>query len=95
METIVIDGAGLASRAAVHDYLFARLGLPDYYGRNLDALYDCLTERPGPIRLLVRGLPDLEAALGGYAAALWETLEAAARENPGLEVVRQEEAEGR
>lgn len=89
METIVIDGAGIASRAAVHDYLSARLDLPAHYGRNLDALYDCLTERPGPTRLVVRGLPELEAALGGYAAALMETLAAAARDNPGLEVIRQ------
>ena len=27
-----------------HDYLADALNLPDYYGKNLDALYDCLTE---------------------------------------------------
>lgn len=27
-----------------HDYLMEVLNLPDYYGKNLDALYDCLTE---------------------------------------------------
>ena len=27
-----------------HDYLKEALNLPDYYGKNLDALYDCLTE---------------------------------------------------
>ena len=27
-----------------HDYLIRKLDLPDYYGRNLDALYDCLTD---------------------------------------------------
>ena len=27
-----------------HDYLKNALDLPDYYGGNLDALYDCLTE---------------------------------------------------
>lgn len=27
-----------------HDYLTDALGLPEYYGKNLDALYDCLTE---------------------------------------------------
>lgn len=27
-----------------HDYLMEALDLPDYYGKNLDALYDCLTE---------------------------------------------------
>ena len=31
-------------REQLHDYLQEMLPLPEYYGRNLDALYDCLTE---------------------------------------------------
>ncbi len=27
-----------------HDYLAEVFNFPDYYGKNLDALYDCLTE---------------------------------------------------
>lgn len=27
-----------------HDYLMEVLDFPDYYGKNLDALYDCLCE---------------------------------------------------
>ena len=80
---LVIDGAALPAAEAVHD-LFARaLTLPAWYGRNLDALYDVLTERGEPLRLLVRN----REALGEYAEDLLRTLADAAAENPALTLV--------
>ena len=35
-----------------HDYLKEALNLPDYYGKNLDALFDCLTEIECEIELV-------------------------------------------
>lgn len=35
-----------------HDYLMEALDFPDYYGKNLDALYDCLTEISCEIELV-------------------------------------------
>ena len=35
-----------------HDYLKDALDFPDYYGKNLDALYDCLTEISCEIELI-------------------------------------------
>lgn len=35
-----------------HDYLMEALNLPYYYGKNLDALYDCLTEMECEIELI-------------------------------------------
>ncbi len=86
METIVIDGAAMTTRDAAHSHLALRLGLPDHYGRNLDALYDCLTERTADTRLELHHVPALEAALGDYAGALLDTLRDAARDNPRLQV---------
>lgn len=35
-----------------HDYLMEVLNFPDYYGKNLDALYDCLCEIECEIELI-------------------------------------------
>lgn len=35
-----------------HDYLMEILNFPEYYGKNLDALYDCLTEIECEIELI-------------------------------------------
>ncbi len=42
MHRIEIDGKLI--KKGGHDYLKEALDFPDYYGSNLDALYDCLTD---------------------------------------------------
>lgn len=86
IETIILDGGQMLNRRAAHDHLAQQLELPEYYGRNLDALYDLLTERGTPTRLVVRQRETLLSWLGRYGAALCQTLEDAARANPSLEV---------
>lgn len=44
MKQITLDGNILADASLMHDYLKEQLQFPEYYGNNLDALYDCLTD---------------------------------------------------
>jgi RNAse (barnase) inhibitor barstar len=53
---------GIASTAELYDQLVAALELPGHFGRNLDALWDSLTDLERPTALLVRDW-------SGYAAA--------------------------
>ena len=39
-----VDLSGVSDRKGLHDRIQEALPLPEYYGRNLDALYDALTE---------------------------------------------------
>ena len=83
---LIIDGAVLTRPEAVHDLFVRSLALPEWYGRNLDALYDVLTELGTPLELFVRNRKDLEAHLGTYAEDLLNTLAEAEAENPTLAV---------
>lgn len=40
----VLDGEGLVSKRTTLDGIAAALNFPEWAGRNLDALYDCLTD---------------------------------------------------
>ena len=44
MKQVILDGNILADATQVHDYLKEMLEFPAYYGKNLDALHDCLTD---------------------------------------------------
>ncbi|MCJ8010242.1 barstar family protein [Paenibacillus sp. KQZ6P-2] len=55
MREIILDGRKMENRDQLHAVLKEALELPDYYGNNLDALWDCLTgwvEMPLTIRWL-------------------------------------------
>ncbi len=52
---ILCDFERLQTPDAVYDYLTEELGFPAYFGRNLDALHDCLTDVGTPTRLILTG----------------------------------------
>ena len=43
MDTVIIDISELETPADLHEIIKLKLDLPEYYGRNLDALHDVLT----------------------------------------------------
>lgn len=44
MRKIELDFNVPHTKRQLHEYLAEKFDFPDYYGCNLDALYDCLTE---------------------------------------------------
>ncbi|MEG1274241.1 MAG: barstar family protein [Ruthenibacterium sp.] len=79
MEYIFLAGARLDTPEAAQVYLAKKLNVPPHYGRNLDALYDVLTEPRGEVTLVVYG-----SARGTYAARVLRVLTDAAAHTPHL-----------
>lgn len=90
MNIIVLDGRKMTDREATHLYLKKKLDLPDYYGKNLDALYDCLCETGKPVQIIVSYVQEMQDNLRRYADGLLNTLEAAAEKNPKVSVIIEE-----
>ncbi len=68
MRELRIDCRRMTTREQAHDYLAEILNLPSYYGRNLDALYDCVGDLHG-VRIVLEH-PATLYALGDYRRAL-------------------------
>ena len=80
MTEIILDGA--AGMEAIHDQLAHTLQFPDFYGRNLDALYDCLAEVREDVTFSLRNVH----ALGRRGPALQILLQNAALVNPHIHI---------
>ena len=86
---IMLDGKAMVDRPGAHSHLAQRLDLPTYYGRNLDALYDVLTEIGEETELILTEPAAVAEQMGKYGEALLATLQEAAEENPRLIVTLQ------
>ena len=78
---VVIDGRNMKDKITLHAYLKEQCKFPEYYGNNLDALYDVLTESGEPLEIKLEHAEELKEILCGYGEAFIETLQDAAAEN--------------
>lgn len=76
---VILDAGCMENKEETHEYLKEKLELPGYYGNNLDALYDCLTEMGESEITFI----NTEAA-GAYFKPVCRVCMRAEKENPGL-----------
>ena len=91
MKKINLDFTEVYTPEQAHVMIAAELELPSYYGRNLDALYDCLTDITEDLELELIP-PEENAALGGWFQKAYRVFMDAKAENPHLRIeVRENE----
>ena len=84
MKIVIVDGRRIDSPEALHKFLAWQLRFPLWYGNNLDALYDCLTDISEPTAIQVVHANELREHLGPASHGFFRVLRDAAKENPNL-----------
>lgn len=69
-QSYLINGKRVVNKTQLHDYLIQVFMLPEYYGRNLDALWDCLSTDSAMKKITIIHTESLVNALGDYSKSL-------------------------
>lgn len=65
MNKIILDGRDYTSKDAFHKDMKKKFDFPDYYGKNLDALWDLLSEK-NDLNIELKHSSDFIKNLGDY-----------------------------
>ena len=85
-QVFYIDLMEVYSNEDLQEALVKELPLPDYYGRNLDAFYDVLTEFGDEWNIVFYNSKFAELRLGKYFEALRRLAGEACEDMPGLNI---------
>jgi barstar (barnase inhibitor) superfamily len=62
MKIVILDAKKMLEKEKMHEYFTKKFGLPEYYGKNLDALFDCLCEINEPTLIKLKNENVLDGA---------------------------------
>ena len=71
----IIDCSGITDRKELHRILAKALSFPEWYGHNLDALYDCLTSISVDTHVILKNWDTLPPFFQGFKTVLEEAEE--------------------
>ncbi len=86
MKVIRLNGAKMVDKAITHAYLKEKLALSDYYGQNLDALWDCLSTDFSQKKIIINHPEIITKNLGSYGRLVIRLFQEVAYENKCVQV---------
>ena len=84
---LILDGCSVKDREDLHRQMESVLNFPEWYGGNLDALHDCLTELMEEVDIRIIHTEELKSVLGDYADTLLRVLRDAEQVNLNIQIV--------
>ena len=90
MNIIILDGSVMTSRERAYKHIARELRFPEYFGKNLDALYDLLTDlyvNEDTIVILMN-CRTMKKSLGEYGDKLIEAFANASEEKGFIFIIK-------
>lgn len=87
MKRIILNGKRMITREVTHAYLKRKFSFPDYYGRNLDALWDLLSTTAKETEIVFVHAKRVPENLGPYGVSLLKVFEDLEAENRRVKVI--------
>lgn len=85
---IRIIGARCSSKEKLHEYIAQKLDFPDFYGENLSALADCLSDICEPTRITIAiNEDDIDPGMQAYVIRFVQVCAREALVNENLSIV--------
>lgn len=80
---LILDGKEMTTIDKLHDEIEKKLDVPGYYGRNLDALYDVLTDM-AECAIVLKNAEIMENCCGEYAKKVIKVIKDAEAQNSSM-----------
>ena len=84
---VIISGNSIRSVADFHEIIKRQLNFPEYYGENLDALWDCVRCVELPCKLIWEDHKTSREHLSGYFDKIRELFDEAEMKVEGFKIV--------
>jgi ribonuclease inhibitor len=91
MKEIILDGKEMTDKTSAHKYIKKQMNFPDYYGENLDALWDLLSTTSTSTTIYLINEHEIINNLGEYGNLLLEVFQDASFENDSICFIKRDE----
>lgn len=84
MIKIILNGKRMINKEMAHQHIKCKLKTPEYYGENLDALWDVLSTWDRPTKIIFINADFTIENLGDYGKSIISVFQDASEENDNI-----------